>query len=57
MCIRNLPLSLSLCQISEEVAKLLELKAQLGDDQPKKFVLKCPKVRLPGCVCCIGLHF
>lgn len=29
--------------ISEEVAKLLELKAQLGEDGPKKFVLKCPK--------------
>ena len=31
-------------QIGEEVAKLLELKAQLGDDAPKKFVLKTPKV-------------
>lgn len=30
-------------KISEEVAKLLELKAQLGDEAPKKFVLKCPK--------------
>ncbi|XP_052674779.1 histidine--tRNA ligase, cytoplasmic-like isoform X1 [Crassostrea angulata] len=31
-------------QISEEVAKLLELKAKLGDDSQKtKFVLKCPK--------------
>ncbi|KAL4229742.1 hypothetical protein ACF0H5_010131 [Mactra antiquata] len=30
--------------ISEEVAKLLDLKAKLGDDGPsKKFVLKCPK--------------
>ncbi|XP_052796021.1 histidine--tRNA ligase-like isoform X2 [Mya arenaria] len=29
--------------ISEEVAKLLELKAKLGDEAPKKFVLKCPK--------------
>jgi len=30
-------------QITEEVAKLLALKAQLGDDGPKKFVLKTPK--------------
>lgn len=30
-------------KINEEVAKLLELKAQLGEDGPKKFVLKCPK--------------
>ncbi|XP_071087508.1 histidine--tRNA ligase, cytoplasmic-like [Haliotis cracherodii] len=30
-------------QIGEEVAKLLELKAQLGDDGPKKFVLKTAK--------------
>ncbi|XP_078326526.1 histidine--tRNA ligase-like isoform X3 [Crassostrea virginica] len=31
-------------KISEEVAKLLELKAKLGDDSQKtKFVLKCPK--------------
>lgn len=29
--------------ISKEIAKLLELKAQLGDSGPKKFVLKCPK--------------
>lgn len=29
--------------IGEEVAKLLELKAQLGDEPPKKFVLKTPK--------------
>ena len=31
-------------QIDEEVAKLLALKAQLGDNGPKKFVLKTPKV-------------
>ena len=31
-------------QVSEEVAKLLELKAKLGDEPSKKFVLKCPKV-------------
>ena len=31
-------------QISEEVAKLLALKAQLGDDGTKKFVLKAAKV-------------
>ncbi|PVD34974.1 hypothetical protein C0Q70_06255 [Pomacea canaliculata] len=30
-------------QVEEEVAKLLALKAQLGDDGPKKFVLKTPK--------------
>lgn len=30
-------------KIQEEVARLLELKAQLGEDGPKKFVLKCPK--------------
>ena len=30
-------------QIDEEVAKLLALKAQLGEDQPSKFVLKTPK--------------
>jgi len=30
-------------QVGEEVAKLLELKAQLGDEAPKKFVLKTPK--------------
>lgn len=30
-------------KIGEEVAKLLELKSQLGDDPPKKFILKCPK--------------
>ncbi|CAC5373700.1 HARS [Mytilus coruscus] len=31
-------------QVKDEVAKLLELKAQLGDDPGKgKFVLKCPK--------------
>ncbi|XP_064607651.1 histidine--tRNA ligase-like isoform X2 [Liolophura sinensis] len=29
--------------ITEEVAKLLELKAQLGEDGPKKFTLKTPK--------------
>lgn len=29
--------------IKDEVAKLLELKAKLGDEPPKKFVLKCPK--------------
>lgn len=33
-----------LSQINEEVAKLLELKAQVAEDGPKKFVLKCPKV-------------
>lgn len=33
-------------QIDEEVAKLLELKAQLGGDEGKnQFVLKTPKVR------------
>ena len=32
-------------QIDSEVSKLLELKAQVGDDQTKqKFVLKTPKV-------------
>lgn len=31
-------------KVEEEVAKLLALKAQLGDDGPKKFVLKTPKV-------------
>ncbi|XP_013387295.1 histidine--tRNA ligase, cytoplasmic isoform X2 [Lingula anatina] len=30
-------------QIEQEVAKLLELKAQIGDDGAKKFVLKTPK--------------
>lgn len=35
---------ITMFQIGEEVAKLLELKAQLGDDGPKKFVLKTPKV-------------
>ncbi|KAI0214715.1 Histidine--tRNA ligase, cytoplasmic [Lamellibrachia satsuma] len=30
-------------QIKEEVAKLLQLKQQLGDDGSKKFVLKTPK--------------
>ncbi|KAK7473509.1 hypothetical protein BaRGS_00035262, partial [Batillaria attramentaria] len=30
-------------KVEEEVSKLLELKAQLGDDGPKKFVLKTPK--------------
>ncbi|XP_076446742.1 histidine--tRNA ligase, cytoplasmic-like isoform X1 [Babylonia areolata] len=30
-------------QIDEEVSKLLALKAQLGDNGPKKFVLKTPK--------------
>lgn len=34
-----------LSQIEEEVAKLLKLKAQLGQDEGKqKFVLKTPKV-------------
>uniref|UniRef100_A0A3Q0S4N5 WHEP-TRS domain-containing protein n=1 Tax=Amphilophus citrinellus TaxID=61819 RepID=A0A3Q0S4N5_AMPCI len=37
-------------QIDEEVAKLLELKAQLGDDGKNQFVLKTPKVRLE-CSC------
>lgn len=32
-------------QIADEVGKLLELKAKLGDEQqPKRFMLKCPKV-------------
>ena len=35
-----------LLQVSEEVAKLLELKAQLSDEGSKKFVLKTPKVQL-----------
>ncbi|KAK2169760.1 hypothetical protein LSH36_7g11026 [Paralvinella palmiformis] len=35
--------STNVAQVSEEVAKLLKLKAQLGEDGPKKFVLKCPK--------------
>ncbi|KAK3099260.1 hypothetical protein FSP39_001768, partial [Pinctada imbricata] len=30
-------------QVKQEVDKLLELKAQLGDDQKTKFILKCPK--------------
>ncbi|XP_077984903.1 histidine--tRNA ligase, cytoplasmic-like [Glandiceps talaboti] len=30
-------------KIGEEVAKLLELKAQLGEPAPQKFILKCPK--------------
>ncbi|CAH1777494.1 unnamed protein product [Owenia fusiformis] len=30
-------------RIGEEVAKLLELKAQIGDEAPKKFTLKTPK--------------
>lgn len=38
-------------QIDEEVAKLLALKAQLGDDGKAQFVLKTPKVRLK--YCCI----
>uniref|UniRef100_A0A3Q4GPY9 WHEP-TRS domain-containing protein n=1 Tax=Neolamprologus brichardi TaxID=32507 RepID=A0A3Q4GPY9_NEOBR len=38
-------------QIDEEVAKLLELKARLGDDGKTQFVLKTPKVRLK--YCCI----
>lgn len=34
-------------QISEEVAKLLDLKAKLGDEpQKSKFILKCPKVSI-----------
>lgn len=40
-----------LMQIDEEVAKLLELKARLGDDGKTQFVLKTPKVRLK--YCCI----
>ena len=47
-------------QIGEEVAKLLELKAQLGDEGSKKFVLKCPKVcnilLLPSFQLCLQLH-
>lgn len=36
-------------QVKDEVAKLLELKAQLGEDPGKgKFVLKCPKVKYIG---------
>ena len=31
-------------QITEEVSKLLELKAQLGDGPAQKFILKTPKV-------------
>ena len=31
-------------QIGEEVAKLLELKAQLGSDGVTKYILKTPKV-------------
>lgn len=35
-------------QIAKEVAKLLEMKAQLGGDEGKhKFVLKTPKVTSP----------
>lgn len=35
-------------QIAKEVAKLLEMKAQLGGDEGKhKFVLKTPKVTTP----------
>jgi hypothetical protein len=34
----------SASQIDEEVAKLLELKAQIKDDGPQKFQLKVPKV-------------
>ncbi len=33
-------------QIDEEVAKLLQLKAQLGDEGTKKFLLKTPKVNI-----------
>uniref|UniRef100_A0A023FZT0 histidine--tRNA ligase n=1 Tax=Amblyomma parvum TaxID=251391 RepID=A0A023FZT0_AMBPA len=33
----------SIAQIDEEVAKLLQLKAQLADDEPHKFVLKTAK--------------
>lgn len=40
--------SLFLHQIAKEVAKLLEMKAQLGGDEGKhKFVLKTPKVTTP----------
>jgi len=35
---------MTLSQIDEEVAKLLELKAQIKDDGPQKFQLKVPKV-------------
>ena len=35
----------SVFQIDEEVSKLLQLKAQLGDEQRPQFNLKCPKVR------------
>lgn len=38
-------------KIKEEVAKLLELKKQLGDDgKSQKFVLKTPKVSKPCCI-------
>ena len=41
-------MSLNACyvvvQIGEEVAKLLQLKAQLGDEGTKQFLLKTPKV-------------
>ena len=35
---------INLFQIDEEVAKLMQLKAQLGGDHGQKFILKCPKV-------------
>lgn len=42
---------LFMSQIDEEVAKLLELKAQLGGDDGKhQFVLKTAKVRPKCCV-------
>ena len=39
-------------QIKEEVKRLLELKALLGDDgaKPKQFVLKTPKVKPVSCL-------
>lgn len=36
--------SIFIYKIDEEVAKLLKLKAQLGEDGPHKFTLKTPKV-------------
>lgn len=43
-------------QIAKEVAKLLEMKAQLGGDEGKhKFVLKTPKVTSPSACTCVPL--
>lgn len=42
-------------QIAKEVAKLLEMKAQLGEDEGKhKFVLKTPKVTLHSKLLCLS---